>query len=152
MQDSTIKTLIIGDIIGESGLKKVFFNLKNIKNKYRIDLVIANGENSSNGFGITPEIANNLFRSGVNVITTGNHVYSNCKINDYLNKQTYILRPNNFSDLLDGHGYCFLTIRDEKVAVVNVQGVLNMNFIVKNPFDNTKKLVNMLSNKAKTIL
>ncbi|MDO7256612.1 TIGR00282 family metallophosphoesterase [Borreliella burgdorferi] len=151
MQDSTIKTLIIGDIIGESGLKKVFFNLKNIKNKYRIDLVIANGENSSNGFGITPEIANNLFRSGVNVITTGNHVYSNRKINDYLNKQTYILRPNNFSDLLDGHGYCFLTIRDEKVAVVNVQGVLNMNFIVKNPFDNTKKLVNMLSNKAKTI-
>lgn len=151
MQDSTIKTLIIGDIIGESGLKKVFFNLKNIKNKYRIDLVIANGENSSNGFGITPEIANNLFRSGVNVITTGNHVYSNYKINDYLNKQTCILRPNNFSDLLDGHGYCFLTIRDEKVAVVNVQGVLNMNFIVKNPFDNTKKLVNMLSNKARTI-
>ncbi|WNY65043.1 TIGR00282 family metallophosphoesterase [Borreliella carolinensis] len=151
MQDSTIKTLIIGDIIGESGLKKVFFNLKNIKNKYRIDLVIANGENSSKGFGITPEIANNLFRSGVNVITTGNHVYSNCKINDYLNKQTYILRPNNFSNLLDGHGYCFLTIKDEKVAVVNVQGVLNMNFIVKNPFDNTKKLVNMLSNKTRTI-
>ncbi|WP_215540443.1 TIGR00282 family metallophosphoesterase [Borreliella bavariensis] len=151
MQDSTIKTLIIGDIIGESGLKKVFLNLKNIKNKYRIDLVIANGENSSNGFGITPEIANNLFRSGVNVITTGNHVYSNYKINDYLNKQTYILRPNNFSDLLDGHGYCFLTIRDEKVAVINVQGVLNMNFIVKNPFDNTKKLVNMLSNKVRTI-
>ncbi|AEW68842.1 Hypothetical protein KK9_0526 [Borreliella garinii BgVir] len=151
MQDSTIKTLIIGDIIGESGLKKVFFNLKNIKNKYRIDLVIANGENSLNGFGITPEIANNLFRSGVNVITTGNHVYSNYKINDYLNKQTYILRPNNFSDLLDGHGYCFLTIRDEKVAVINVQGVLNMNFIVKNPFDNTKKLVNMLSNKVRTI-
>ncbi|APS98698.1 metallophosphoesterase [Borreliella mayonii] len=151
MQDSTIKTLIIGDIIGESGLKKVFFNLKNIKNKYRIDLVIANGENSSNGFGITPEIANNLFRSGVNVITTGNHVYSNYKINDYLNKQTYILRPNNFSDLLDGHGYCLLTVRDEKVAVVNVQGGLNMNFIVKNPFDNTKKLVNMLSNKARTI-
>lgn len=151
MQDSTIKTLIIGDIIGESGLKKVFFNLKNIKNKYRIDLVIANGENSSNGFGITPEIANNLFRSGVNVITTGNHVYSNYKINDYLNKQMYILRPNNFSDLLDGHGYCFVTIKDEKVAVINVQGVLNMNFIVKNPFDNAKKLVNKLSNKVKTI-
>ncbi|WNY68704.1 TIGR00282 family metallophosphoesterase [Borreliella lusitaniae] len=151
MQDSTIKTLIIGDIIGDSGLKKVFFNLKNIKNKYRIDLVIANGENSSNGFGITPEIANNLFRSGVNVITTGNHVYSNYKINDYLNKQAYILRPNNFSDLLDGHGYCFLTIRDAKVAVINVQGVLNMNFIVKNPFDNTKKLVNMLRNKVRTI-
>ncbi|WKC85414.1 TIGR00282 family metallophosphoesterase [Borreliella lusitaniae] len=151
MQDSTIKTLIIGDIIGDSGLKKVFFNLKNIKNKYRIDLVIANGENSSNGFGITPEIANNLFRSGVNVITTGNHVYSNYKINDYLNKQAYILRPNNFSDLLDGHGYCFLTIRDAKIAVINVQGVLNMNFIVKNPFDNTKKLVNMLRNKVRTI-
>ncbi|EEF84389.1 TIGR00282 family metallophosphoesterase [Borreliella spielmanii] len=151
MQGSIIKTLIIGDIIGESGLKKVFFNLKNIKNKYRVDLVIANGENSSNGFGITPEIANNLFRSGVNVITTGNHVYSNYKINAYLNKQTYILRPNNFSDLLDGHGYCFFTIRDEKVAIINVQGVLNMNFIVKNPFDNTKKLVNMLSNKARTI-
>lgn len=151
MQDSIIKTLIIGDIIGESGLKKVFFNLKNIKNKYRIDLVIANGENSSNGFGITPEIANNLFRSGVNVITTGNHVYSNCKINDYLNKQMYILRPNNFSDLLDGHGYCFLTVRDEKIAVINVQGGINMNFIVKNPFDNTKKLINMLSNKARTI-
>ncbi|WNY66286.1 TIGR00282 family metallophosphoesterase [Borreliella andersonii] len=151
MQDSAIKTLIIGDIIGESGLKKVFFNLKNIKNKHRIDLVIANGENSSNGFGITPEIANNLFRSGVNVITTGNHVYSNYKINDYLNKQTYILRPNNFSDLLDGHGYCFLTIKDEKIAVINVQGVLNMNFIVKNPFDNTKKLINVLSNKARTI-
>lgn len=65
MQDSTIKTLIIGDIIGESGLKKVFFNLKNIKNKYRIDLVIANGENSSNGFGITPEIANNLLDRGL---------------------------------------------------------------------------------------
>ena len=152
MQDNNIiRTLIIGDIIGDAGLKKVFFNLKALKNKYNVDLVIANGENSSGGFGITPEIAENLFKSGVNIITTGNHVYSDYSIKEYLNKQKYILRPNNFSDLLEGHGYCILNIKNEKVAVVNIQGFLGMTFIVKNPFENIKKFVNMIGNKVKTI-
>ncbi|AYE36373.1 TIGR00282 family metallophosphoesterase [Borrelia turcica IST7] len=152
MQDNNIiKTLIIGDIIGDAGLKKVFFNLKALKNKYNVDLVIANGENSSGGFGITPEIAENLFKAGVNIITTGNHVYSDYSIKEYLNKQKYILRPNNFSDLLEGHGYCILNIKNEKVAIVNIQGFLGMTFIVKNPFENIKKFINMIGNKVKTI-
>ncbi|AWG43226.1 TIGR00282 family metallophosphoesterase [Candidatus Borreliella tachyglossi] len=152
MHDSgVIKTLMIGDIIGDAGLKKVFFNLKSLKNKYNIDLTIVNGENSSGGFGITPEIADNLFRAGVNVITTGNHVYANNSIKEYLNKQEYILRPNNFSDLLEGHGYCVLNVRNEKVAVINIQGFLGMTFIVKNPFENVKKFVNMIGIKVKTI-
>ncbi|AGT27465.1 TIGR00282 family metallophosphoesterase [Borrelia miyamotoi] len=152
MQDNdVIKVLIIGDIIGDGGLKKVFFNLKGLKEKYNVDLIIVNGENSSGGFGITPEIAENLFRSGVNVITTGNHVYAEHSIREYLTKQKYVLRPNNFSDLLEGHGYCILNVKNEKVAVINVQGFLGMNFIVKNPFENVKKIVNMIKSKVRTI-
>ncbi|ASQ29277.1 metallophosphoesterase [Borrelia miyamotoi] len=152
MQDNdVIKVLIIGDIIGDGGLKKVFFNLKGLKEKYNVDLIIVNGENSSGGFGITPEIAENLFRSGVNVITTGNHVYAEHSIREYLTKQKYVLRPNNFSDLLEGHGYCILNVKNEKVAVINVQGFLGMNFIVKNPFENIKKIVNMIKSKVRTI-
>ncbi|WP_024653527.1 TIGR00282 family metallophosphoesterase [Borrelia persica] len=152
MQDSgVIRTLILGDIVGSGGLKKVFFNLKGLKDKYNIDLTIVNGENSSGGFGITPEIAENLFRTGVNVITTGNHIYADYSIREYLNKQEYILRPNNFSDLLEGHGYCILNVKGEKVAVINIQGFLGMTFIVKNPFENVKKVINLIKNKVKTI-
>ncbi|AAX17833.1 hypothetical protein BT0505 [Borrelia turicatae 91E135] len=152
MQDNdVIRALIIGDVIGNGGLKKVFFNLKNLKEKYNIDLTIVNGENSSGGFGITPEIAENLFKAGVNVITTGNHVYADHSIREYLDKQEYILRPNNFSDLLEGHGYCILNVKNEKVAVINIQGFVGMTFIVKNPFENIKKVVNMIRNKVKTI-
>ncbi|BCR21111.1 TIGR00282 family metallophosphoesterase [Borrelia miyamotoi] len=152
MRDNdVIKVLIIGDIIGDGGLKKVFFNIKGLKEKYNVDLSIVNGENSSGGFGITPEIAENLFRSGVNVITTGNHVYAEHSIREYLIKQKYILRPNNFSDLLEGHGYCILNVKNDKVAVINVQGFLGMNFIVKNPFENIKKVVNMIKSKVRTI-
>ncbi|MEK6583292.1 MAG: YmdB family metallophosphoesterase, partial [Nitrospirota bacterium] len=82
-----MKILFIGDIIGEAGRKTIARQLETVVDEYRINLVIANGENAAGGFGITPKIADELFDAGINVITSGNHIWDKKEIVPYLEKQ-----------------------------------------------------------------
>ena len=70
-----MRVLFIGDIVGESGRRVVTQNLTRIRDRYKLDFVIANGENSASGFGITEKILHSLIDSGVDVITSGNHIW-----------------------------------------------------------------------------
>lgn len=119
--------LFIGDIFASPGRSIVAHHLQEIISEEKIDLAIANAENSAGGFGITPMIAQELFSVGLNVLTTGNHVYDKREIYDYLPREPRLLRPANYSDELPGRGVVTVKARNGvQVAVMNLQGRVYM--------------------------
>lgn len=112
---------MLGDVIGTPGIEQLYIKLPQLLKKEGIDLAIANGENSDNGFGITEEIIDKLRSFGVNVITSGNHIWSNQDAEILLNNHDYLLRPHNYYES-PGKGYWIGEISGEKIAVVNLIG------------------------------
>ena len=118
-----INILFIADIIGKPGLKIIKNSLQLLKNKYLIDLCIANGENGAAGKGLTAEISNEYFRYGIDVITSGNHIFENYKIHRQLEINTKILRPLNYPKGVIGKGSLIYSLSDEiKIGIINIQG------------------------------
>ncbi len=114
--------LFIGDIFGAPGRRIVSDHLQDIIETNRIDLAIANAENSAGGFGITPSIAEELFGMGLDVLTSGNHVWDKREVYDYLGRQPRLLRPANYPA---GPGSGLITLRARNgvdCAVLNLQG------------------------------
>jgi 2',3'-cyclic-nucleotide 2'-phosphodiesterase len=115
--------LFIGDIFASVGRRLVEAHLQEIISGESIDLVIANGENAAGGFGITPSVADELFSLGLDVITTGNHVWDKREIYDYLPRRERLLRPANYPPELPGQGMLVLRARNGvECAVMNLQG------------------------------
>jgi hypothetical protein len=100
-----LKILTIGDIIGKPGRKAVEEILPGLYSEYHLDLVIGNGENAAGGLGLTPRTAEELFDSGIHVITTGNHIWAQKEIVSYLESGPAILRPLNYPPTNPGRGY-----------------------------------------------
>jgi metallophosphoesterase (TIGR00282 family) len=118
-----VKILFVGDIVGSPGRKIVHDRLADILAQRGIDLCIANGENSASGFGITPRLAEELFSSGVEVITGGNHIWDRKEILDFFPHEPRLLRPANFPNGSPGKGlYVGRTKKDGLYAVLNLQG------------------------------
>ena len=120
-----IKLLFIGDIIGRPGRRAVASMLPGLKTEHGFDLVIANGENAAGGFGVTPKIADELFALGIDVLTSGNHIWDQKEIEPYLSANNRLLRPANYpvGDLGSGAVVIGLDQRPEiKVAVANLAG------------------------------
>ena len=118
----TINILFIGDIIGKPGLSLVETWLPSIIQKYKPDLVIANGENVSDGKGCTEKEGKVLFELGVQVITGGNHTWDKYQSQDYLKAEQRALRPLNYPKGTYGNGYHIAETKKGKVAVLNMQG------------------------------
>jgi metallophosphoesterase (TIGR00282 family) len=118
-----LKILFIGDIVGSPGRRIVHERLADILSQRQIDLCIANGENSASGFGITPRLAEELFASGIEVITGGNHVWDRKEILEFFPHEPRLLRPANFPNGLPGSGlYLSRTKTGIGYAVLNLQG------------------------------
>jgi len=119
-----MKIFFLGDIVGKSGRKSVVENLKDIIQKKKIDFVIVNGENAADqGVGITEEISNDLFKSGVDVITTGNHVWDQKETIDHIERETRLLRPENLLKNSPGKGFGIYESKNGyKVGVLNLMG------------------------------
>lgn len=118
-----MRVLFIGDIVGSPGRQIVHDRLADIVAQHRIDLVIANGENSASGFGITPKIAEELLGAGIEVLTGGNHSWDRREILEYIPHQPRLLRPANFPEGNPGHGVFVGAAKNGvKYAVVNLQG------------------------------
>ena len=118
-----MKILFIGDIVGSPGREIVTGRLADIVQSRRIDLVIANGENSASGFGITPRLADELLAAGIEVITGGNHIWDKKEILEYIQKQPRLLRPANFPEGNPGSGLFVGTARNgTRYAVLDLQG------------------------------
>ena len=118
-----MKILFIGDIVGSPGRKIVHDRLADILAQNAIDLCIANGENAASGFGITPRLADELFASGIEVLTGGNHIWDRKEIFEYFPHQPRLLRPANFPNGSPGKGL-FIGYAKNGVgyAVLNLQG------------------------------
>ena len=152
-----MKILFIGDIFGRPGRTMVRDRLPELVRSRKIDLVIANGENAAGGFGITPQISEELFDLGISVITTGNHIWDKREIIDYFNSADgnaghparRILRPANYPAGTPGFGMYEGKLGETPYAVINLQGRV---FLPSNddPFRVVDELIK--STKAKIIL
>jgi hypothetical protein len=118
-----MRVLFIGDIVGSPGRRIVEERLADLVQQREIDIVIANGENSASGFGITPRIAEELLALGIDVITGGNHSWDRKEIMEYLPHQPRLLRPANFAEGTPGSGLFTGSAKNgAKFAVLNLQG------------------------------
>ena len=110
--------LTIGDIVGQPGRQAIHGFLPVLRQQYGLDLVIANAENAAGGFGVTPAIAEELLDAGINILTSGNHIWAQKEIIPYLDDEMPILRPLNYPPGTAGRGYMI----SGKVMVVNLIG------------------------------
>ncbi|MGE9268116.1 MAG: TIGR00282 family metallophosphoesterase [Verrucomicrobiales bacterium] len=128
-----LRLLFLGDIVGEPGRKAVIGNLAGLKEELGLDFVVVNGENSAGGRGITPKIAIDLLRAGVAVITSGDHIWDQREVSDYLPTEPRLLRPLNFPDGAPGDGVVVLETPKGKVAVLNAMGRVFINPPLEHP-------------------
>ncbi len=117
---------MIGDIVGKPGRKVVLENLPGIKADKKIDFTIANGENCAGGFGITGKIANSLLSKGVDVITSGNHIWKNKDIIDFIDKEPRLLKPANYPENTPGRGFYVYSKNNFRILIINLLGRKNL--------------------------
>jgi metallophosphoesterase (TIGR00282 family) len=141
--------LFIGDIFASPGRNIVSQHLQRLIAENKIDLAIANAENSAGGYGITPLIAEELFGLGLDVLTTGNHIWDKKEIFDYLPRQPRLLRPANYIDELPGEGLLVRKARNGiEVAIMNLQGRVHLP-ATECPFRKADQLLQTLSPAVK---
>ena len=148
-----MKILFIGDIVGSPGRRAVRELLPRLKLSRGVDVVIANGENSAGGSGITPDIAEELFGYGVDAITTGDHLWDQKEVMELLQNEPRFLRPLNYPAGTPGKGSTLLKIRNlPPVAVMNVQGRTFMQPPLDNPFTLALEEAKWLRQNGLTVL
>lgn len=129
-----LRILFLGDIVGEPGRKAVISRLPEIRKEENVDFIIVNGENSAGGRGITPKISIELMRAGAAVITSGDHIWDQQEIVDYMATEPRLLRPLNYPAGTPGFGSIVLETAKGKVAVINAQGRSFIQPPLENPF------------------
>lgn len=123
-----MRILYCGDIVGRSGREAVLGFLPRLKHDLSLDFIIVNGENAAHGFGITKSICQDLFQAGVDVITTGNHIWDQREVLNYIGQEKRLLRPINYPQTAPGKGFIIATSRTgKKVLVINAMGRLFMD-------------------------
>lgn len=118
-----MRLLFIGDIVGRAGRKVLADNLYRVVDRQMVDLVVANGENAASGYGLTHKVLDELFAAGVDVVTSGNHIWDKREIIDDLKRESRLLRPANYPSGLPGRGAgIYETAAGIKVGVLNLEG------------------------------
>jgi metallophosphoesterase (TIGR00282 family) len=146
-----LKILYIGDTIAGAGCTMVRAHLSELQREYSIDFTILNCENAAPGNGVTPKLADQFFDWGVDVLTSGNHIWNKKEILPYLDKQARILRPANYPPGNPGHGLVVAKTRaGEQVAVINLQGRVYMPPI-DDPFRVADAELSALSKEVKVV-
>lgn len=146
-----MKILAIGDLIGNSGIKEMKKQIKEIKAKEDIDFIIVNGENSAEGMGITEKNFNDILDSNVDVITMGNHTWGKRDIFKFIDRDE-IIRPANYPKGVPGKGYNIYNCNGKKIAVINAIGRVDINILTENPFLIVKDIIENIKNKVDIIV
>ena len=147
-----MKVLFIGDIMGEPGRRVIMKLLHKVVTPHQVDLIIGNGENAAGGFGITPDVAGELFDLGLSVITLGNHAWDKKEVIDYIKKEHRLLRPANYPDGVPGQGSIVIhTASGESLGILQVMGRVFMP-ILDCPFRSAQRGVAQLKSQAAAIL
>jgi len=147
-----VRILFIGDVVGRAGRRAVREVLPLLKREEEIDFVVANGENAAGGIGITPEKAEELLSMGVDVITSGNHIWKKREILPYLDRHPRILRPANYPPGAPGRGSGVYTARDgTRVAVLNLEGRVFMRPL-ESPFRVSEQQIEILKGQTPIVI
>jgi metallophosphoesterase (TIGR00282 family) len=151
-----LKALILGDIVGQPGCRALFVGLPELARRLEADLVIANGENAADGFGLTPDIAEKMRASGVHVITSGNHIWQKKEIYPVLQTTDTLLRPENYPVIpgpgaIPGKGHCIVTVRDIAVLVINLEGRVNLSPL-RDPIQVAKAVLKQFRSRVKAAI
>jgi len=147
----TLVALLLGDVCGQPGSRALFLGLHSLVKDYRADMVVVNGENAANGFGLNASLMEQFFSLGVAVITSGNHIWQQEDIRLLLDSEKRLLRPANYPPQAPGHGSVVVDVRNHKVGVLNLQGRQSMPSI-DCPFRIGLEQVNRLRKQTNLIL
>ncbi len=147
-----MRILFVGDVVGAPGRRALKPALRALAGTWAPDLVVVNAENAAAGAGLTPEIADEIFKAGADVLTTGNHVWDKKQIVPYIEQQPRLLRPLNYPPPCPGQGVCVVTTRKgTPVAVMNLMGRVFMADL-DDPFRAADEALAGIAGKAKTIV
>src|SRR5438093_3333365 len=115
-----MKVLMIGDVVAKPGRLAVLERIQDLREQHNIDLAIMNAENLAGGFSVTPSLCEQLFSAGIDVMTSGNHIFDKKEAIDYIRKQPRLIRPANYPPGTPCSGSWTGVVKDVTVAVVNV--------------------------------
>jgi len=146
-----MKILMIGDVVGKPGRVALLERLQDLKEQHAIDFATMNAENVAGGFSITPPIAEQLFRAGIDVMTSGNHIFDKHEVVDYIEKQPRLLRPANYPPTTPGKAIWVGEVNGTGVAVFNLLGRVFMQ-PADDPFRIADELLNSLSPEVRVRL
>lgn len=150
---STARILMLGDLVGYAGISMFVKHMPRLKDKYNPDFVVVNGENSApNGRGITPKVAETLLANGADVITTGNHVWAQREIYDYIKENKHLLRPANFPSGSPGVGVISIVKNGLSLGVLNLQGRVFMRELSACPFRTADSALTLLKSQTSMIV
>ena len=137
----TLNILFIGDLVGQPGKYILSQRLRELRDRFQLDFVIANGENLAGGRGITPNLAAKVFSFGVNAMTSGNRIWKNREVLKMIDSEQRLLRPLNYPEGAPGHGWnLFKTPAGDSVCVINLMGRLNL-MEIDCPFQTVDRLL-----------
>lgn len=117
-----MRVLIIGDVVAKPGRIAVLQRIQDLREQHQIDLAIMNAENLAGGFSVTPSLCEELFSSGIDVMTSGNHIFDKKEAIEYIRKQPRLIRPANYPPNTPGNGCWTGEVAGTKVAVINLMG------------------------------
>jgi len=117
-----MKILMIGDVVAKPGRVAVLERIQDLREQHQIDLAVMNAENLAGGFSVTPGLCDQLFSSGIDVMTSGNHIFDKKEAIDYIRKQPRLVRPANYPPNTPGSGFWAGAVNGTRVAVINLMG------------------------------
>jgi metallophosphoesterase (TIGR00282 family) len=146
------KTLLfLGDVVGEPGRRAVVEALPTLRERYSPDFVVANGENVAGGLGITERTANDLLTAGVDLITTGNHVYRHRDVYGFLDSCERIIRPANYLESNPGRGHAVIDKDGVRWGVINLSGTVYLR-AARPPFQEVDRILGRMKEDADLVL
>lgn len=146
-----MKVLVVGDLVGNSGLKKLTEEISKIKEENNIDFTIVNGENVAEGMGITKKHFDGIIAAGADVVTMGNHTWGKRDIFGFIDTPN-LIRPANYPEGVCGKGYGIYKCKDKNIAVINLIGRTDMNILTENPFLAANKILKSIKDRADIII
>jgi 2',3'-cyclic-nucleotide 2'-phosphodiesterase len=146
-----MKILMIGDVVARPGRIAVLERIQDLREQHSIDLAIMNAENVAGGFSITPHLADELFAGGIDVMTSGNHIFDKREVIEYIERQPRLLRPANYPPGTPGKGIWVGDVGETRVAVISLMGRVFMP-PSDDPFRAVDELINSLSPEVKVRL
>ncbi|HXG92698.1 MAG TPA: TIGR00282 family metallophosphoesterase [Blastocatellia bacterium] len=147
-----MKVIIIGDVVGKPGRRILCASLRRLKEEHEAEFIVANVENAAEGAGVVPRVGDEILAAGVDVMTSGNHIYDKKEVIGYIEKQPRLLRPANYAPEAPGRGlWIGSSSSGTPIAVINIQGRVFMP-LTDCPFRTADRLIAEIGNRAQVII